>query len=68
MLLNGTPVICHTIAVFTSALPDLQIILVLPQIYMEEGRKLIESYFPGLTNISIVAGGETRFHSISMGD
>jgi 2-C-methyl-D-erythritol 4-phosphate cytidylyltransferase len=67
MKLNGIPVICHTVAVFISAFSDLHIVLVLPQIYLEEGRRLIESHFPGLNNISIVEGGETRFHSVKNG-
>lgn len=67
MMLNGIPVICHTVAVFISAFSDLHIVLVLPKIYLDEGRRLVESHFPGLNNISIVEGGETRFHSVKNG-
>ena len=41
MLLNGKPVLLHTIETFLSAYPDLQIILVLPAAFEEQGRQLI---------------------------
>ena len=38
--LRGKPVIIHTISTFLEAYPDMDIILVFPEAYLEEGRKI----------------------------
>ncbi len=66
MLLNGKPVLLHTIEIFLSAYHDLQIILVLPAAFEEQGRQLIlQSSAP--SRIQMVFGGATRFHSVQNG-
>lgn len=63
LLLNGKPVIMHTISAFSTSLEKPEIIVVLnPQQF---------SYWKGLcelhqfdTKHQLVAGGETRFHSV----
>ncbi len=66
MVLNGKPVLLHTIDTFLSAYHDLQIILVLPAAFEEQGRQLIlQSAAP--SRIQMVFGGATRFHSVQNG-
>jgi 2-C-methyl-D-erythritol 4-phosphate cytidylyltransferase len=66
MLLRGKPVLWHTLQAFLQAYPDLQIILVLPEKYITEGKEIA-----GLTEspdrIQLTPGGETRFHSVRNG-
>jgi len=59
----GEPVIVHTLRAFMLAFPDIQLTVVLPQNFIEEGTNLITSKldYP----VEIVGGGETRFHSAS---
>lgn len=66
MLLNGKPVLLHTIDTFLRAYADLQIILVLPAPFEEQGRQLIlQATTP--SRIQMVLGGATRFHSVQNG-
>jgi 2-C-methyl-D-erythritol 4-phosphate cytidylyltransferase len=65
--LKGKPVLCHTISVFLNAYSDIRIVLVLPKTFLEEGQNIIQTHFPGLSNFSIVEGGDTRFHSVKNG-
>ncbi|HVS96218.1 MAG TPA: 2-C-methyl-D-erythritol 4-phosphate cytidylyltransferase [Puia sp.] len=66
MLLRGKPVLWHTLNTFLSVDERLQVILVLPEAYMEAGRVLAAGFGqPG--RIRLVAGGETRFHSVARG-
>lgn len=78
LLLRGRPVIAYTLSVFLRAYKDMQIILVLPEEYMETGRKILGSFEPGAEagenagksdngRIRLVVGGETRFHSVKNG-
>ena len=64
--LNGRPIMAHTIDAFFSAFPDIQIILVLPPNFREEGDQIINGYFPGKP-IQITSGGNTRFDSVKNG-
>ena len=63
--LKGKPVLWHTLKAFTDAYDDVQIILVLPENFLEKGQQLIKE-FP-LHRIRITTGGETRFHSVKNG-
>lgn len=66
LLLNGRPVLWHTIEAFLSSYNDMQIVLVLPAGFLEEGKEIVDTTsFPSRTKI--VAGGETRFHSVKNG-
>ncbi len=66
MLLNGKPVLLHTIETFLRAYADLQIILVLPPSFGEQGKQLV-SKTTAPSRIQIVSGGATRFHSVQNG-
>ena len=66
LLLKGKPVLYYTIQTFLKAYADLQVILVLPLEYMDMGTEIIDAYFDK-QRIQIVAGGETRFHSVKNG-
>ena len=66
MLLNGKPVIYYTIRSFLSAFDNMDIILVLPQDFMNEGQEIICKFFD-TDGIKIIAGGKTRFDSVKNG-
>lgn len=66
ILLGGKPVLWYPVNTFLSADMDMQVILVLPEAHMEAGRALAEG-FGGMGRIRLVAGGETRFHSVARG-
>jgi 2-C-methyl-D-erythritol 4-phosphate cytidylyltransferase len=66
LLLHGKPVLYYTIHTFLEAYEDLQIILVLPEEYVAEGKKIIETYFDK-NRIQVTNGGLTRFHSVQNG-
>jgi 2-C-methyl-D-erythritol 4-phosphate cytidylyltransferase len=63
--LRGKPVLWHTLKAFTDAYDDVQIILVLPENYLEKGQE-IANEFP-LHRIRITTGGATRFQSVKNG-
>ncbi|MCO5242108.1 MAG: 2-C-methyl-D-erythritol 4-phosphate cytidylyltransferase [Chitinophagaceae bacterium] len=64
--LNGKPVIGYTLETFLRAYEDMQVILVIPAGFEEEGKRLIQQTgAPG--RIQMVQGGETRFHSVQNG-
>jgi len=65
LLLNGKPVLWHSIKAFTDAYADIEIILVLPAQHMAKGENLARE-FPG-HKIRTTEGGETRFHSVKKG-
>lgn len=65
-LLGNQPVLMHTLQRFADDCKDLQIILVLPQEQIEYWSDLGEKYHFGVEHW-IVAGGETRFHSVQSG-
>ena len=64
--LNGKPVLYHTIAAFAEALPDCQIILVLPALQISYAQIVLQA-FPERLDITLVAGGDTRFQSVRNG-
>jgi 2-C-methyl-D-erythritol 4-phosphate cytidylyltransferase len=64
--LEGKPVIVHTAEVFLRAFPSAELVIVLPGIYLEKGRELLQSYFPG-HSMHFTEGGATRFHSVQQG-
>ena len=66
LLLGNQPVLMHTLQRFADDCKDLQIILVLPQEQIEYWSDLGEKYHFGVEHW-IVAGGETRFHSVQNG-
>jgi len=64
--LNGRPILSYTLDAFYTAFPDIQIIIVFPQLYLEEGTGIIHGLYPG-SNIVFTAGGSTRFDSVKNG-
>jgi 2-C-methyl-D-erythritol 4-phosphate cytidylyltransferase len=66
LLLNKKPLIYYTIRTFHQAYDDLEIILVLPQAYIDMGQEIVNTWFnDGRTRIT--PGGDTRFQSVKNG-
>lgn len=64
--IQGKPILLHTIDQFVAAFSDIQLVVVLPESYVKEGKDLLTQN--GFTkNIVFVAGGETRFQSVKNG-
>ena len=66
LLLNDKPVLWYTLDTFLRAYNDIKIILVLPELFIEKGNLLIQT-FEKKDDIKIVAGGDTRFYSVQNG-
>lgn len=66
LLLKGKPVLYYTINTFLKSYHDLKVILVLPLEYMDMGNEIIDAYFDK-DRIQVIAGGDTRFHSVKNG-
>ncbi len=66
LLLHDKPVLYYTLKTFLEAYSDLEIILVLPEGYIDMGREIIDAWFD-YSRIQVTAGGETRFHSVQNG-
>lgn len=64
-LLN-MPLLCHSVLAFAHAIPGIHIILVAPTDQLDSTQTILKSYV-GQLDITIVAGGETRFHSVQNG-
>ena len=64
--LNGKPVLYWSIKAFQDALPDMQIILVLPAAQISMAQIVLQA-FPERIDLSIVAGGDTRYASVANG-
>jgi 2-C-methyl-D-erythritol 4-phosphate cytidylyltransferase len=64
--LNGKPILHHTIRAFAHAIPGIQIVLVLPSHQISYAQMVLQS-FPERIDLTIVPGGETRFHSVKNG-
>jgi 2-C-methyl-D-erythritol 4-phosphate cytidylyltransferase len=63
LLLGGKPVLMHSMEAFPLAYPDISIILVLPASQFSSWQSLCEQHLFTLPH-QVVAGGETRFHSV----
>ena len=64
--LNGKPVLWHTVNAFLTAYPDIEIVLVLPSDQLSYAQILLQEY-PERIDLTIMQGGETRFHSVQNG-
>jgi 2-C-methyl-D-erythritol 4-phosphate cytidylyltransferase len=60
------PLLYHTIKAFINAYADIHIILVLPEDQLSYAQIVLQS-FPERIDLTIVPGGETRFHSVQNG-
>lgn len=66
LLLNGKPILMHTIERFREADASMQIVLVLPKDQHDYWQELCNTY-NFAAPCTIVSGGATRFHSVSNG-
>ncbi|PUZ30561.1 2-C-methyl-D-erythritol 4-phosphate cytidylyltransferase [Chitinophaga costaii] len=64
--LAGKPVLAHTIQAFANAYEDMEIILVLPLAHFDYARDILEG-FNKPPRVQVIAGGDTRFHSVKNG-
>lgn len=64
--LEGKPVLYYTIKAFADAYADMKLVLVLPQEQLSYAQMVLQA-FPGRIDMTIVAGGATRFHSVQNG-
>jgi len=64
--LHDQPILLHTLKAFVAAYEDIQIILVLPESYVDYTRSMLEEN-NFLNPIQFTIGGETRFHSVKNG-
>ena len=67
LLLNDKPIIVYSVLAFLHAYNDIEIILVLPENYIAEGKRIITAFGLPADKINAVAGGQTRFHSVQNG-
>jgi len=66
LLLHNKPVLLYTVEAFLQAYDDMQVIVVLPAHFFNEGNKLIQP-LPQANRVQFVEGGQTRFHSVQQG-
>ena len=64
--LKGRPVLVHAVEAFTAALPDIEVVVVLPASHLEEGGDILARHLPEV-GVLLAEGGETRFHSVRNG-
>ncbi len=66
LLLKGKAVLWYTLDTFLRAYDDIEIILVLPEQHIQQGKSIAASFGENKC-IEIVSGGYTRFHSVQCG-
>lgn len=66
ILLQGKPILMHTIEKFSSSIPDIHIIVVLNSQLNDEWQLLCKQHHFNIAH-TLVGGGETRFHSVKNG-
>ncbi|MGC4056666.1 MAG: 2-C-methyl-D-erythritol 4-phosphate cytidylyltransferase [Chitinophagaceae bacterium] len=64
--LAGKPILYHTIAAFARALPQAHLVLVLPEDDISK-LQMILSHFSDRIDLTVVAGGTSRFESVKRG-
>lgn len=64
--LNGKPVLYYAINAFAEAIPGIRIVLVLPQSHFSYANSVLQHFSSGI-DITIVAGGSSRFESVKNG-
>jgi 2-C-methyl-D-erythritol 4-phosphate cytidylyltransferase len=64
--LLGMPLLCHPVRAFANAMPDIRLVLVLPPDQLHSAQTVLRTYLAGI-NVTTVAGGETRYHSVQNG-
>lgn len=66
LVLRGKPVLWYTLTAFLEAFDDLEIILVVPEPYLQTGLEILRSTSDP-DRIWVTPGGATRFHSVKNG-
>ncbi|MEP6700782.1 MAG: 2-C-methyl-D-erythritol 4-phosphate cytidylyltransferase [Bacteroidota bacterium] len=66
LLLHNKPILWYPLMAFMQAFPNIRMILVLHEQYLEMGKSIIE-LTPSPGQVSIIAGGSTRFESVRNG-
>jgi 2-C-methyl-D-erythritol 4-phosphate cytidylyltransferase len=64
--LSGKPVLWHTVNAFATAFSDIHIVLVLPEAHFDYVKPWLHEFSTGAA-LTLVKGGETRFHSVKNG-
>jgi len=67
MLIQGKPVFIHTIEAFFKAYLDINVILVLPESYIDHASQCLSDFDMNNRSIKLVPGGNTRFGSVKNG-
>jgi len=62
----GKPLLCYAFEAFAKAMPGIKLILVLPADQLKSAEIVLKSYIGGI-NVTVVEGGETRYHSVQNG-
>ena len=61
--LKGLPILMHTIFKMKEAMPNAEVVLALPEQQMEQWMRLVDKHQFKI-QCHLVAGGESRFHSV----
>lgn len=64
--LLGRPVLVHAVEAFVTAVPGVDVVVVLPKSHLEAGGDLLARHLPEV-GVLLVEGGETRYHSVRNG-
>jgi len=64
--IKDKPILIHTIKAFKNNIPESEIILVLPQDQIDTWKNICDDYGFKIQH-SLIAGGQTRFHSVKNG-
>lgn len=64
--LNGKPILYYTIQAFLQAMPDIKIVLVLPEEHISYNNMVLQA-FEEIPELTIVTGGTTRYESVQNG-
>lgn len=62
----GKPLLCCALQAFQTAYPGIKLILVAPPDLLSSAQTVLRSYLSDL-DVTVVAGGETRYHSVQNG-
>lgn len=65
--LNQKPILYHTINAFWTTYPDINIIVVLPESHISWMNMVLQAFGNDRPDLTIVAGGATRYHSVKNG-
>ncbi len=66
LLLHNKPLLWYTLKAFFEAFDDISITLVLPSDYISQGKMLVADMGKE-SSVTLIAGGQTRFHSVKNG-